>query len=544
MKLNCFPKIFSPVLVLVLVITVSRRSFGPFRPWSSGPRRGQGDGHRGWHRQEEGGGGQKFMKFVKTLNKSATNQFGVVQSSESKWRQRGRTFPRPHIPVNQIQVVSNMIDTNQHRTLVGSTDIRLDNSGILWRWTTWTIQGPIAYVVRQNVPPLIDFPGNPQDLKSPNLITWSRFSLNNWAPITKKNFKTILLNIVPASVALTERAIEGLALMDENAEPVSVLKTPAKLKEAAESLNVEQELAHSLMRAIAEFRERLVPLFKERKAQTEQIDKLQFQLEESTAKLRSFEDKARANRKNHMEVASERAKVLGISTGAATNKLTHSHDKNEALKEHLAALEKQIDTLIDPFWTARLVALALLLASAIFNVGLGLNAAVKAKLANQMNNKMSPFIASLVTFSEQDRKAPIRIDVNTQDIAKAGAAVTSVSAFIAVSCALMIFLHLRGSLSPLTPRRQGAFLVFCGALLFAPLVSYTLVYQSRSANVAVSVFSIRVPENIVQIAQSGLGIQSKYSQIDFLRLMAILPWFTVLFSLTTAGMLLVARRQL
>ncbi|KIL62825.1 hypothetical protein M378DRAFT_165288 [Amanita muscaria Koide BX008] len=341
------------------------------------------------------------------------------------------------------------------------------------------------------------------------------------APITKKNLKTISLNIVPASVALTERAIEGLALMDENAEPVSVLKTPAKLKEAAELLNVDRELAHSLMRAIAEFRERLVPLFKERKAQTEQIDKLQFQLEESTAKLRSLEDKARPNRKNHMEMESERA-------------------KNEALKERLAALEKQIDTLMDPIWTARLVALALLLASAIFNVGLGLNAAVKAKLANQMNNKMSPFIASLVTFSEQDRKAPIMIDVNTQDIAKARDTVTSVSAFIAVSCALMIFLHLRGSLSPLTPRRQGAFLVFCGALLFAPLVSYTLVYQSRSANVAVSVFSLRVPENIVQIAQSGLGIQSKYNQIDFLRLMAILPWFTVLFSVITAGMLLVA----
>ncbi|KAM6494882.1 hypothetical protein JOM56_009505 [Amanita muscaria] len=188
-----------------------------------------------------------------------------------------------------------------------------------------------------------------------------------------------------------------------------------------------------------------------------------------------------------------------------------------------------------PFWTVRLFALALICASSIVNVGLGLNAAVKA---NQMNNKVSPFVASLISFS--DRKAPIGIDVNTQDIAKAGAAVTSVSAFIAVSCALMIFLHLRSSLSPLTPRRQGAFLAFCGALLFAALAPYTLVYRSRSANVAVSVFSIRVPENIVQIAQNGLGIQSKYDQINFLRLMAILPWFAVLFSVMTAGMLLVA----
>ncbi|KIL62824.1 hypothetical protein M378DRAFT_12605 [Amanita muscaria Koide BX008] len=58
---------------------------------------------------------EEFTKFVKTVNmKSATNQFGVVQSNESKWRQRlrGSDIPRPHIPVHQIQVVANMIDTN------------------------------------------------------------------------------------------------------------------------------------------------------------------------------------------------------------------------------------------------------------------------------------------------------------------------------------------------------------------------------------------------------------------------------------------------
>ncbi|KAM6497316.1 hypothetical protein JOM56_007789 [Amanita muscaria] len=174
------------------------------------------------------------------------------------------------------------------------------------------------------------------------------------APITKESFRTILLDIVPASVALTDRVIEGLDLMNENAKLVSVLKTPAKLKEAAESLNVDQELAHSLKQAITEFKERLVPLFKERKEQKEQIDKLHSQLEqsksheekmeESTAKLRSLEDKVRTNRKNHRQMESERDKALEIAT-RATNELTIVRDENEALKTRLAVVEKEIDTL-------------------------------------------------------------------------------------------------------------------------------------------------------------------------------------------------------
>ncbi|KAM6497314.1 hypothetical protein JOM56_007787 [Amanita muscaria] len=43
--------------------------------------------------------------------------------------------PQPHNSVNQIQVVANVInanDTNQHQTLVGPTDARLDNGGTLY----------------------------------------------------------------------------------------------------------------------------------------------------------------------------------------------------------------------------------------------------------------------------------------------------------------------------------------------------------------------------------------------------------------------------
>ena len=48
---------------------------------------------------------------------------------------------------------------------------------------------------------------------------------------------------MPDKVAITERVVDGLALMDGDTKLVSVLKTPGKLTQAAESLDPEPELA-------------------------------------------------------------------------------------------------------------------------------------------------------------------------------------------------------------------------------------------------------------------------------------------------------------
>ncbi|KIL56783.1 hypothetical protein M378DRAFT_438297 [Amanita muscaria Koide BX008] len=58
-----------------------------------------------------------------------------VNAEAMSLRVKLEDIPQPHNPVNQIQVVANVIDvnhTNQHQTFVGPTDTRLDNGGILY----------------------------------------------------------------------------------------------------------------------------------------------------------------------------------------------------------------------------------------------------------------------------------------------------------------------------------------------------------------------------------------------------------------------------
>lgn len=195
-----------------------------------------------------------------------------------------------------------------------------------------------------------------------------------------------------------------------------------------------------------------------------------------------------------------------------------------------------------PFWIARLVALGLTFVWAIVDIGLGINALLKANnLKNQFTQQIpTAIVPYIIHLFDPALQVPIAVTVSDDDISQTGALVTAVAALIALSCIVMILFHLRVRLSPLALRLQGAFLAFCAAFLFAVLVPYTVFYQTRSAIIGVTVLAIQIPENIVQTVQNVLGLQSKYSQLDFLQLIAILPWFTVIFAVITAIMLFVA----
>ncbi|KAK2459965.1 hypothetical protein APHAL10511_007971 [Amanita phalloides] len=136
--------------------------------------------------------------------------------------------------------------------------------------------------------------------------------------------------------------------------------------------------------------------------------------------------------------------------------------------------------------------------------------------------------------------SPTIVTIDDNDILQAGAVVTSVSALIAVLCALLVLFHLRAPLSSTALRFQGFLLAFCAIWLFSALVPFTHFYRTRSAIVSAHIGGVSLPDSTVNKVERALGLTSRYRDIHFLRLAAILPWFAFLFSVITSIMLFVA----
>jgi len=185
------------------------------------------------------------------------------------------------------------------------------------------------------------------------------------------------------------------------------------------------------------------------------------------------------------------------------------------------------DTQFDsPLWISRLVVLGLAWSWAFVAIGAEINALVKS---NQLKDHVKHVVPS-----------PTIVVINDNDIFRSGAVATSISALIAASCTLLIFFQLHGPLSPTALRLQGASLAFCAVWLFSVLVPYTLFYATRGAKVYASIDGVSLPEEAVKTVEGALGLTSTYKDLHFLRLVAILPWFTFLFTIIASVTLFLA----
>ncbi|KAJ7699224.1 hypothetical protein B0H17DRAFT_1049224 [Mycena rosella] len=182
----------------------------------------------------------------------------------------------------------------------------------------------------------------------------------------------------------------------------------------------------------------------------------------------------------------------------------------------------------------RLITLSLAWAWAVISLGIEINAFVKSNRDKKaIRNEVPP---------------PTTVSVNTNDVFQSGAVVTTVSAVILVLCTLYIGLLLldnrRGSgLSTRTLAVQYLSLGFFAIWLFATQIAVSHFVATRSVKVDAFLGGVKLPDNVVGVIERALGAKTKYSSYSYLKLLAILPWFTFLFTLIAAVVAFMASRR-
>ncbi|THH14774.1 hypothetical protein EW146_g5605 [Bondarzewia mesenterica] len=203
-------------------------------------------------------------------------------------------------------------------------------------------------------------------------------------------------------------------------------------------------------------------------------------------------------------------------------------------------------SLVVPMKLARLVALALSHAFGVIGGSVGLNGLIKG---NQSKSRLRRSLPQGVT-----------VDINTNGIRRPCPSL------------FLLFLHpfirlrtspfqmstiLAWSSRPCVPSSRSSLLPFFLLTLYypgkrptdrAPLSTRTLPAQSIalgfcSAKITAFVQGVQLPASVVGTAQQALGATSIYKHMNYLRLVAIIPWFTLLFSSIASVVLFMAARR-
>ncbi|KAG6864067.1 hypothetical protein C0991_000419 [Blastosporella zonata] len=180
-----------------------------------------------------------------------------------------------------------------------------------------------------------------------------------------------------------------------------------------------------------------------------------------------------------------------------------------------------------PLRNAVLGSLFMAWAWGVISGSVGLNALIKSNQEKSRFKKLVP--------------PPTKITINTNDVFKSGVVLTTVGALIAVLCSIfLLVLFVSPRLSVRSLRIQSLILAFCATWLFATQVPFTDFFANRSAQVSATIGGVKLPDSIVQTTAQALGSTSVYNEIGYLRLVAILPWITLLFTVIASAVLFVA----
>ncbi|KAJ3575021.1 hypothetical protein NP233_g1364 [Leucocoprinus birnbaumii] len=186
-----------------------------------------------------------------------------------------------------------------------------------------------------------------------------------------------------------------------------------------------------------------------------------------------------------------------------------------------------------PFWLERIIALGMAWAWSIIAFGTAINAVVKS-------NHQKAEVRALAPTGTQ-------VDINDNDIFSAGAVITAVCIVIFVLTSLYLAILLIRPTSFTRPRLiaiQGGVLAFFAAFLFAALVPYTHFFRTRSAGITASIRGLSIPQSVVDSLINSIGRQNglspEYKTQGYLRLVAILPWITLLFTIIASATLYIA----
>jgi hypothetical protein len=176
-----------------------------------------------------------------------------------------------------------------------------------------------------------------------------------------------------------------------------------------------------------------------------------------------------------------------------------------------------------PMKVPRLVSLTLAWAWGVVAGSTGLNALIKS---NQEKARLKHHVPP-----------PTVLIINIKDIFHPGVIATALSAFISVLCSSYVILLLLPRFNigptPLSTRTLGLqaySLTFSVLWLFAVQIPFMQVYRTHSAQVHAFVGGVELPSELVHKVEKTLGATSVYKKISYLKLTAIMPWFTIFFT--------------
>ncbi|KAF9233777.1 hypothetical protein BU15DRAFT_53449 [Melanogaster broomeanus] len=189
----------------------------------------------------------------------------------------------------------------------------------------------------------------------------------------------------------------------------------------------------------------------------------------------------------------------------------------------------------EPLRATRLGTLFFCFAFSVIGGSVGLNALIKS---NQERSLARNSLAALGGTTD----ATINIDIN--DVFSSGAVITAVCALLA----LLSGVFFAFTWCPVKDKRfwfrlQSCALFFCAIWLFATLIPFDYFFANREAQVSASVNGVPMTADLIQAFEQLLGITPVYRDISYLRLLAVLPWFALLFSVIAGVVLHFAARR-
>ncbi|KAJ7234755.1 hypothetical protein B0H12DRAFT_1327617 [Mycena haematopus] len=177
-----------------------------------------------------------------------------------------------------------------------------------------------------------------------------------------------------------------------------------------------------------------------------------------------------------------------------------------------------------PFKFPRIITLFLAWAWSIISLAVGINAFIKSNRdKNRLKNQVPP---------------PATISINTNDVFRAGVVVTVISGLILVLTTVYIVLTV--TISARTLRLQYISLAFLAVWLFAAQIPVSLFVATRSAKVSAFIDGFPISDGVLQTIEQAIGAKTAYKDFNYLKLVAILPWFTFLFTLAAAIVIFLA----
>ncbi|KAI0047464.1 hypothetical protein FA95DRAFT_1606059 [Auriscalpium vulgare] len=196
---------------------------------------------------------------------------------------------------------------------------------------------------------------------------------------------------------------------------------------------------------------------------------------------------------------------------------------------------------VEPLKRARIVALAFAWAFGIIGGSVGLNGLIKANDDKRRLRHAAP--------------PGVHVHIDVTNLFHPGVLATAVSTLLAVVANLLFMMtayrwidRLVGHAGPVplatrTLRLQAGFLAFWSLFLLGCQITFTVVFATKTSDFGASINGVPLPLAVVEATAAANHVTPIYHKIGYLRLQAVLIWFTWLFTTIAAVVIFEASRR-